>query len=73
MVRKHCTRCGKDTWHNVTAQAAKPQDRGLRCTQCGDPPRRAKTEVVRAGRYQAVGNRTMMKPDEQKAFGWLNI
>jgi len=40
MKRKYCRECGKDTWHNPTAQSKlKSSEDSMRCVECGHPRR----------------------------------
>lgn len=64
MIKKLCQNCQRETFHNDLKAG------GERCTGCGWPFRRAKTELTRAGIYAFIGDRRNLSPEQLRQFGW---
>ena len=56
MIKKFCTSCGQDTWHNPQGAKAKGS---FRCTYCGSPvstgPKRETNEALRVKQVKKLG------------------
>jgi DNA-directed RNA polymerase subunit RPC12/RpoP len=58
MIKKHCSSCNRNTWHNPLAKK-KDEEQKYRCTFCGAP---VSTNMAKRDYQEALRKKQALKP-----------